>query len=110
MPHSLTVVMPAYNEEKTVVASIGLAIKELQGLKDILFDYEIIVVNDGSNDKTAQLVSENYSDHPCIKLISREQNQGKGAAVAEGWNVPDVLTPSYKMPTWSTPPRITGGC
>ena len=82
--HSLSIVMPAYNEEKTVVASIASAIKELQALNDILSAYEIIVVDDGSSDKTKQLVSEHYGDHPHVKLLSNEKNRGKGASVAEG--------------------------
>ena len=83
-PHSLTIIMPAYNEEKTVVASIASALKELQALQDILSDYEIIVVNDGSDDDTAQWVLEHYSDNPRVKLLSKDKNRGKGAAVAEG--------------------------
>ena len=84
--NSLTVVMPAWNEEKTVVASIALALKELQALNDILSAYEVIVVDDGSGDKTGQLVSEHYGGHPRVKLISKEKNRGKGASVAEGVN------------------------
>ena len=75
--------MPTYNEEKTVVASIGSALEELRAL-EVLSEYEVIVVNDGSDDKTAGLVSEHYGDNPRVKFISKEENRGKGAAVAEG--------------------------
>ena len=76
--------MPTYNEEKTVVASIGSALRELRALDDVLSGHEVIVVNDGSDDKTGQLVSENYGDHPHVKLLSNQKNRGKGAAVTEG--------------------------
>ena len=72
----LSVVIPAYNEEK----GIG---KVLDELKEILEsksrDYEIIVVDDGSTDHTAKIVKEKE-----VILIQHPQNKGYGAALKNG--------------------------
>lgn len=72
----LSVVIPAYNEEK----GIG---KVLDELKDILEnnnkDYEIIVLDDGSTDNTAQVAKEKE-----VRLIQHPQNKGYGAALKNG--------------------------
>ena len=76
----LTVIVPAYNEEKTIyeilcrVAEISLG--EL--------GKEIIVIDDGSRDKTPALVSEFIKKHSNTKLIIHKKNRGKGAAVISG--------------------------
>ena len=51
----LSIIIPVYNEEKTVL-------KSLQSLKDLnknLFQHEVIVVNDGSQDSTSKILNEN---------------------------------------------------
>lgn len=74
-----SVIVPAYNEEN--------AIKEtVEGLKKFLAgnyqtsDYEIIVVNDGSTDKTGEILRE-IED---INLIDRKNNKGYGASIKDG--------------------------
>ncbi len=76
----LSIVIPAYNEEKNIRNSlerilIFLAEQSLTG--------EIIVVDDGSSDKTADLVESFAKDNPQVKL-QREAHRGKGAAVRSG--------------------------
>ncbi|MBS0263176.1 MAG: glycosyltransferase [Planctomycetes bacterium] len=75
--HDLTVVVPAYNEEQRLPAT-------LQGLADYLdpwgVDYRVLVVNDGSRDATARLTE---SRGPRFSTIS-QTNAGKGAAVRNG--------------------------
>ncbi len=78
---SISGVMPAYNEE----ANIGFMIEEMDRvLSSITDDYEIIVVDDGSKDGTAQRVLEKASLHPKVRLIRHEKNKGYGAAVYSG--------------------------
>ncbi|SJZ85230.1 glycosyltransferase family 2 protein [Selenihalanaerobacter shriftii] len=69
----VTVLVPAYNEED----KIGDTISSLQQLEDV---NEIIVINDGSTDKTVNIVKE-FKD---IKLIDLKINQGKGEALNQG--------------------------
>jgi glycosyltransferase involved in cell wall biosynthesis len=75
----LSVVMPAYNEENTI-SSVLLSV--LRELPDV---YEIIVVDDGSKDRTAALAEEVCQQHPQIQVIRQPYNQGKTAALRTGF-------------------------
>jgi len=72
----LSVVIPAYNEEE----SIGDVIKKLQNiLENSGYNYDVIVVDDGSTDKTADIVQETG-----VRLIRHPFNRGYGAALKTG--------------------------
>src|SRR5207248_1028870 len=76
----LSVLVPLYNEEEFVSLLLSRVIRaELpQGM-----DREIIVVDDGSTDRSAELVEQFAARFPgIIRLIRAERNQGKGAAIA----------------------------
>ena len=74
---SLTAIVPVFNEEKIVVQ----ALKKLNILKKNI-KLEIIVINDGSNDLTNELLKKNSKLY--TKLFNLSMNQGKGKAVIEG--------------------------
>lgn len=80
---SLSVFMPAYNEEKNVGGTIEQVLKVLQSLN--LKEYEVIVINDGSEDNTAGVVKEWEKQDNHVRLISHEQNKGYGEAVKTGF-------------------------
>lgn len=72
----LSIIVPAYNSEKTVAKVIGrLKNVEIKGIKK-----EIIVVNDASTDKTYQVLKPIKG----ITLINHKKNTGKGGAVRDG--------------------------
>lgn len=74
----ISVVLPAYNEEKVVLKQIN----EIRRVLDNFgFPYEIVVVNDGSSDKTPELVENERK----VVLISHETNKGLGAALQTGF-------------------------
>ncbi|HLC80871.1 MAG TPA: glycosyltransferase family 2 protein [Candidatus Nanoarchaeia archaeon] len=74
----LSIVIPAYNEEATIAQLIEL-VKKVD-LKQYGVEKEILVIDDGSKDETIEIVN-NISG---VKLIVREKNGGKGAAVKTG--------------------------
>jgi glycosyltransferase involved in cell wall biosynthesis len=75
--YDLSVVIPAYNEEE----SICKVISELSILKKEIPSMEIIIVDDGSSDKTALRIS----NMPSVRLIKHHRNMGKGAALKTGF-------------------------
>jgi glycosyltransferase involved in cell wall biosynthesis len=79
---SLSVVLPAYNEEENIRKTV---LQALSYLEKSVADYEIIVVNDGSSDRTGEIVSGLAHDHPKVSLVNHPGNQGYGAALRSGF-------------------------
>jgi dolichyl-phosphate beta-glucosyltransferase len=77
----LSVVIPAYNEEKRLLRHVPGIVSFLSG-KDRPF--EIIVVDDGSQDATARVTKELAKKYPMMRMISYKPNCGKGGAVRRG--------------------------
>jgi glycosyltransferase involved in cell wall biosynthesis len=75
----LSIIMPAYNEEKTIEKVLQALLQEVPDI------YEIIVVDDGSTDRTAQIAEAVKQQHSQIKLIRQTTNQGKTAALRSGF-------------------------
>jgi dolichyl-phosphate beta-glucosyltransferase len=75
------VVVPAYNEEHRITHTL-LKIGEF--LKNKKIDAEVIVIDDGSTDKTSQVVKSQKSKIPNLTLITLEKNLGKGNAIKTG--------------------------
>ncbi len=78
---SLSISFPAYNEEANVGRAIEDALRVASRLTD---DLEVIVVDDGSADRTAEVVREYAERYPQVRLVKHEVNQGYGAAVFDG--------------------------
>ena len=76
----LSIVIPAYNEERRLVRAIP-AIAAFVAPKG---PFESVVVDDGSRDGTAHITEELTKTHPQVRLISYKPNQGKGNAVRVG--------------------------
>jgi glycosyltransferase involved in cell wall biosynthesis len=79
---SISAVLPAYNEEAVIADSVAAMVHTLESLGA---DYEVIVVNDGSRDRTARIVTELGERNPRIRLVSHAQNRGYGAALWTGF-------------------------
>ncbi len=77
-PEEISIVIPAYNEE-AVIENTLKAVQNYLQTKNI--SAEVLVVNDGSSDKTPELV-QNF---PGVKLINQPRNFGKGKAVRTGY-------------------------
>jgi glycosyltransferase involved in cell wall biosynthesis len=82
MVPSLSVVLPAFNEEKNVGAAVQRALEVLPALAA---EFEVIVVDDGSRDNTAGVVQELMISHGShVRLLRHTINQGYGAALRSG--------------------------
>lgn len=77
----LSVIIPAYNEERRLPKTLEEIDKYLRKQS---YDYEIIVVNDGSKDKTAEVVRGRASAIQNLRLIDNKENNGKGYVVRQG--------------------------
>ena len=77
----LSVIIPAYNEEKRIGKTLAQINDYLMGQH---FDYEIIVVSDGSDDKTVQVVNNLKLKIKHLGIMSNEKNRGKGFVVRQG--------------------------
>lgn len=79
--HHISIIIPVFNEESKISALLT-HVKDI--LDGSLLDYEILVVNDGSVDKTLQVIQEEEKLDSRVKVLSYEQNRGKGYAVKQG--------------------------
>jgi glycosyltransferase involved in cell wall biosynthesis len=79
----LSIVIPAYNEEEAIAVIIRRCLAERENIvrETPVDDVEVIVVNDGSRDRTAEIAGQ----FPDITLISYEKNRGYGAAIKSGF-------------------------
>jgi len=81
-PLSLTVFFPCYNEEPNVENTTLAALKALPKFSD---DFEIIIVNDGSTDRTAELADRLAAEHPAVRAVHNNPNLGYGGALQRGF-------------------------
>lgn len=80
-PPRLSVIIPAYNEAARILPYLT-AITGYLDRRDS--PYEIVVVDDGSRDQTAQVVAQFQSSAPSVRLLKLPKNVGKGGAVRTG--------------------------
>src|ERR1700757_2313541 len=100
-----SIVIPAYNESTRLAASLKkvLAYVHAQG-----WDAEVIVVNDGSRDNTAEIVRSFAAKDPVLRLLENPGNRGKGYSVRNGmlnargkillFRAPDLSSPIEEAP------------
>ncbi len=80
--HSLSVVLPAYNEEQVIARTVSTILDVLPAW---VGDFEVIVVNDGSTDQTEAIVAALASTNARLRLVTHATNQGYGAALVSGF-------------------------
>jgi 4-amino-4-deoxy-L-arabinose transferase-like glycosyltransferase/putative flippase GtrA len=79
---SLSVVLPAYNEEQVIATTVCRAVDILSGWLD---DFEVIVVNDGSADRTGEILAGLSAADERVRVVTHAQNQGYGATLVDGF-------------------------
>jgi len=98
----VSIVLATYNEEKSISKELKRIKKSMDFSK---YSYEVIVVDDGSKDKTPDIVEQNF---PWVKLYRRPVNYGTGTARKFGtekakgkyvvWSDADLTYPNYLIP------------
>ena len=81
MVPTLSLVIPAYNEEAKIAGDLAALTRYLDGAGP---PYELLVVDDGSVDATARAAAEFAGGRRNITLLRNEQNRGKGYSVRRG--------------------------
>jgi glycosyltransferase involved in cell wall biosynthesis len=76
-----SIVIPAYNESRRIPATLEQVVACIRAKKWLA---EVVVVNDGSRDNTAQLVREFASHAPEVRMLENSTNRGKGFSVRNG--------------------------
>src|SRR6478736_4826848 len=81
-PAGLSVFFPAYNDSGTIASMV---IRAVQAAAALTPDYEVIVVNDGSVDATAEIADELARTYPHVRVIHHPTNRGYGGALQTGF-------------------------
>ena len=79
---SLSIVIPAYNEESRLPATLKAVDAYLR--QKSFSSSEILVVDDGSTDRTVELVKRSEREHASLRLLKNPGNRGKGFAIRKG--------------------------
>ena len=78
----LSVFFPAYNDSGTIASMVIRAVQAASALTD---NYEIIVVNDGSQDATGSILDELARTYPALRVVHHARNLGYGGALQTGF-------------------------
>jgi dolichyl-phosphate beta-glucosyltransferase len=115
MPEKLSIIIPAYNEEERVGSTIRTILEYMDS--NGLGDSELIVVDDGSTDRTVDVAKDEFAKNGNVaaKVIDYGQNRGKGYAVRIGlkaasnnialFSDADLSTPIAELPSLIDPIR-----
>lgn len=80
--YPMSIFFPCFNEEPNVER---VALGALAVARRVSDDYEIIIVNDGSSDRTGEIADRLARQHPEIRVVHHERNSGYGAALQSGF-------------------------
>ncbi len=82
-PLGLTVFFPAYNDSGTIASMVIAAVRAAARLTP---DFEVLVINDGSRDGTAEIADELSRVYPQVRVIHHQKNRGYGGALRSGFS------------------------
>ena len=80
---SISVVYPMFNEEENIERAVHFAEAVLT---DLSSDYEILIVNDASTDRSAELAEALAGSNPCVKVFHHERNLKLGGVLRTGFS------------------------
>jgi glycosyltransferase involved in cell wall biosynthesis len=80
---SLSAFFPCYNEDLNLES---LVLEAIQVLSPLVYEFEILIINDGSTDKTGLIAERLSKQHEFLRVIHHENNRGYGAALISGFS------------------------
>jgi glycosyltransferase involved in cell wall biosynthesis len=80
--HSFSLILPAFNEAQNLSATVENAVS---ALSNVVSELEILIVDDGSTDATAEVCDRLASRHPVVRIIRHPRPRGYGAALRTGF-------------------------
>jgi glycosyltransferase involved in cell wall biosynthesis len=80
---AVSVFFPCYNDEATIARMVEVAVATLERVG--VDDAEVIVVNDGSSDRSAEILDELTVKEPRLRVVTHEHNRGYGGALLSGF-------------------------
>ena len=80
-PHSLSIVMPVFNEQEVIATVVA----EFAGVLEKFRDHEFVIVNDCSTDQTLSILESLQSKYPYVRLATSQQNCGHGPTLARAY-------------------------
>ena len=98
----VSVLIPAYNEEGVIVHTVQAALASNYG------SFEVVVVNDGSTDRTGELLDANFADNPRVRIL-HQSNHGKSASLTRAMReaYSEILV-TIDADTWIAPDALAG--
>jgi glycosyltransferase involved in cell wall biosynthesis len=82
LAYSLSLFLPCFNEEQNVERTVRESVAALSEVAD---DFEVIVVNDGSRDRTGEIAERLAAENSHVRVCHHEQNRGYGGALRTGF-------------------------
>lgn len=82
LAYSLSLFLPCFNEEQNVERTVRESVAALSEVTD---DFEVIVVNDGSRDRTGEIAERLAAENAHVRVCHHEQNRGYGGALRTGF-------------------------
>lgn len=79
---SISLVLPVYNEAEIIEETISIFVEQLSSL---IKDFEVIIINDGSNDDTGNIITRLSLSDDRIKVVNNSRNIGSGASLWQGF-------------------------
>ncbi len=80
---TISIIIPAYNEARRLGSSLHAVIEYLERSR-LFRAHEVIVVDDGSNDRTVEIAEEFAAEHAGVRILRTPVNSGKGSALRRG--------------------------
>src|SRR5262245_20176432 len=78
----LSVILPAYNEGQAMLEAVE---QHAASLSKLRIDYQVLIVNDGSKDRTSEFADEAAKRYPAVRILTNPTNRGQVASIVRGF-------------------------